>query len=128
MTAATGGRSWQVEVPLVKGIPPLSMNSRAHWARTARKAAELRVAMAWKYRAARIPRMNKVRLALYYAPPDKRKRDADNLVATLKVVKDALQDAGIVPDDTPRYVEALMPILVEPRRPAQCWVAIEEVP
>ncbi|WP_162786781.1 hypothetical protein [Janibacter anophelis] len=36
-----------------------------------------------------------------YEPPDRRRRDEDNLFATLKPLADGLVDAGVVADDTP---------------------------
>lgn len=66
-------------------------------------------------RIAGIPRrdMHKVRVTMTYLPPDKRRRDSDNLVATLKAVCDGLVDAGVVADDTPAEMEKVMPVIGE---------------
>ena len=43
---------------------------------------------------------------------DARKRDEDNVVPTLKALCDGLVDAGVVADDTPRYMVKHMPKIV----------------
>ena len=61
-----------------------------------------------------------------YRPRDKRRRDPSNLIATQKPILDGLVDAGLVPDDTPEYVNELMPKIVPPVKgePSKCWVEI----
>lgn len=77
-----------------------------------RKAAGI---LAW---SAAIPPLPKCRVELVWYVPDRRKRDADNLVWTLKPICDALSssrqphDHQIVPDDTPEFMEKLMPRIV----------------
>jgi crossover junction endodeoxyribonuclease RusA len=50
-------------------------------------------------------------VTLIYAPRDKRRRDPLNLVASLKACEDGIVDAGVIPDDTPVYIESQMPLI-----------------
>ncbi len=58
----------------------------------------------------------------------KRKRDADNLIASCKVSQDALVDAGILlSDDTEHLQIGKVDILVDPERAPLTVIEIEEV-
>lgn len=94
--------------------PPLSLNSREHWARTARTTAEVRRIVGWLAQRHRIPYRDRIAVTLVYVPADARRRDADNLVPVLKAACDGLVDAGIVDDDTPRYMVKAMPVIAAP--------------
>ncbi|WP_244278017.1 hypothetical protein [Gordonia westfalica] len=50
-------------------------------------------------------------VSLHYTPRDVRRRDADNLVPTLKAACDGLVDAGLVADDTPDLMTKQMPTI-----------------
>ncbi|MGZ4516687.1 MAG: hypothetical protein ACXVXN_02030, partial [Mycobacteriaceae bacterium] len=80
----------------------------------ARAVKELRYATALLVRAAGVPPLPRVVIELHYAPRDKRRRDALNLVATLKVAEDATVDAGVIPDDTAEFSVPTMPVLDPP--------------
>lgn len=119
------GRTWTLTLPTGR---PLTLNDRQHWAPRARQVRQLRADVAVLARAARIPACQRIAVELHYAPPDRRRRDADNLVATSKVCVDGLvKPAGIVPDDTPEYVESLMPVLDPPSRPARLWLIVQDI-
>ncbi len=104
-------RTWQLELPITK---PLSMNSRQHWRAKAKDVAAVRAAANRLAREAHIPALEQIIVELHYSPRDRRRRDALNLVATLKPCEDGLVDAGVVPDDTAEYVIPTMPILDPP--------------
>lgn len=93
-------------VPLPWAKPPLSLNDRDHWRVKARKVALARDQARWAIRAARIPAFETVHLTLHWRVPDRRRRDLDNLAATLKPVTDALVDEKCIPDDDWRHVLA----------------------
>lgn len=59
-----------------------------------------------------LPAGTRVSVGLVWVVPDKRRRDAENPVPTLKALCDGLVDAGLVPDDTPEFMEKLMPVIV----------------
>lgn len=102
---------WQFELPITK---PLSLNDRSHWSAKAAQVAELRADAGWCAKAAKIAKCQKIKVTLIYEPRDKRRRDKDNLVATLKPVVDALVDISVIPDDTPEHVEYDMPLIDVP--------------
>lgn len=99
--------------------PPLTANQRLHWAARARLTADVRRTAMLLARAAHLPRdCEHVTVALHYTPRDRRRRDADNLVPTLKAACDGLVDAGLVPDDTPDQMTKHMPVIEQPQREA----------
>lgn len=103
--------SWTIRLPYT--TPPLTLNGRMHWATKARITREVRgyVAGMAIYRK---PNQQPIHVTLVYVPRDSRRRDRDNLVATLKPCIDGLVDAGIVPDDTPDFVSWEPPVIAEP--------------
>lgn len=108
---------------------PLSMNDRLNRFMHAQRVKDVRELVHWKILAAHIPQgLDKVEVELHYAPPDARRRDEDNLVAFLKPACDAVCEAGIVMDDTPRYMTKHMPVLEPPEHPARLWLVIRELP
>lgn len=119
-------RTWTLQLPFTG---PLSMNDREHWRPKAKRVAHVRAVTALLATQARIPRLDRIAVELHYAPPDRRRRDPLNLVATLKPIEDGLVDARIVPDDTPQYVEPTMPVLDPPAgRPGSLHVVVRELP
>lgn len=108
-------REWLVELPMTR---PLSLNSRQHWRAKARDVARVRKLAAKAVADLGVPRMTYVEVELHYAPRDRRRRDADNLVATVKPCHDGLVDAGVIPDDTPEYLLPRFPVVDEPTRAA----------
>lgn len=117
--------SWSLRLPY--STPPLSLNDRRHWAAKARITREVRHATAVHAREQRIPRLEHARVQLLYIPRDKRRRDADNLVATLKPCLDGLRDAGVLEDDDASRVD--IGVLVgEPSKDPHLSLLIEEIP
>jgi len=99
---------WTLQLPFQT---QLSLNDRDHWAVAAKKKKPWREAAMVLARAARIPPCNRIRVELHYIPKQERRRDPDNLIACLKPLVDGLVDAGVVADDTERYVERVFPII-----------------
>lgn len=112
--AQARARVWAIRLPYVK--PPLSLNARQHWAARARETRRVRSDVRLLVRAARVPALARVRVQLEYTPRDARRRDTDNLVATLKAVCDGVVDAGVVPDDTPEFMGKPEPLITVPDR------------
>jgi crossover junction endodeoxyribonuclease RusA len=105
---------FELKVPLVHERPPLSANHRVHWRKKAELVAMVRDSVAWRAKQAHIGRQDHIVVALHFAPQDKRRRDASNLMPTQKAAVDGLVLAGVVEDDTARWVTELMPVLHEP--------------
>jgi crossover junction endodeoxyribonuclease RusA len=120
---------FELKVSLINEKPPLSANQREHWTVKAGLTKRVREEVAWRARAAKIGRQDHVVVQLHYAPQDKRRRDASNLMATQKPGVDGLVDAGVVPDDTARWVTELMPVIHEPNGGAKrMWLAVQTRP
>ena len=96
------GRTWTIELPA--GMPLVSLNHREHWAARNRKARGLKDAAIALARQAKIPPLERIRVTVLFDPPDRRKRDHDNLWPVAKHLTDGLVIAGVVPNDTPEYV------------------------
>ena len=118
-------RDWVIPLPWEK--PPLSLNQRLHWRVKHQWTKVLRQIAAVEVRRHGIPGLVRCRVQLAWAPPDRRVRDEDNLVATLKPLCDGLVDAGVVPDDGPAWMDKPTPMIVAPRRPPVLWLVVSEV-
>ena len=122
-------------VPLPWQTPPLSMNDRYGWQKASSVRRDIRTAMRMLAQAHQLPEHAAyVRVQLQYQPPDKRRRDTDNLTATLKPLCDALagekRDATtwpLVPDDTPEFMAKPEPIIhtKRARKPGRMWLTID---
>jgi crossover junction endodeoxyribonuclease RusA len=83
--------------------PPkeLSPNSSLHWAKKAKKKKEYRTAcwaLALEAKLIAPDGEGKIPIEITFYPPDKRHRDADNMVASIKSGLDGLADALKVND------------------------------
>jgi crossover junction endodeoxyribonuclease RusA len=80
----------------------LSPNARPHWAAKARAVKAARQRAGWlvrvsiQQRAKDWPRVN---VAMTFCPPDKRRRDLDNIIASFKAGSDGIAD-GLGIDDS----------------------------
>ena len=98
------------------------MNDRGHWAAKASRTARVRRDVMALAAAHRLPTgLARVRVQLVYVPRDRRRRDTDNLVATLKPICDALAAGtakhpgyGLVADDTPQFMAKPEPVIAAP--------------
>jgi crossover junction endodeoxyribonuclease RusA len=96
-------RTWRLSFP--NGEAPVSSNRRGHWSVRASEQKWWKDATVLLIREKRIPAVGRLDLLLEVTPPDRRRRDSDNLVALLlKPIKDGFVTAGVVPDDTDEYV------------------------
>lgn len=84
--------------------PPsaLSPNVRSHWRSHAKAKKSYRQACAWQALAQGVTAgcmpAGRVRVSMTFMPPDKRRRDLDNLIAAMKSGLDGLADALGVDD------------------------------
>lgn len=103
-------------------LPPklLSPNARTHWAARARAVKWYRTT-AW-LRCRQVigqsrPRWDRAEVRVVFMLPDKRRRDPDNLMSSLKAGWDGFVDAGLLSDDKGLvlYPPVLMVDRAEPR-------------
>lgn len=92
-------------IVLTLSLPPAgcSPNSRGHWAKKHRAVAEYRAhadaEVRRTIRASQRPRWASAELRTTWYLPDERRRDPDNLMASLKAAIDGLRDGGVLADD-----------------------------
>lgn len=92
-----------VTVVLRLPSPRLSPNSRGHWTIRAREVRKYRQLAAWTATAERPSGWVALREATILSRfwfRDRRRRDRDNLLASMKSAYDGLVDAGILEDDS----------------------------
>jgi crossover junction endodeoxyribonuclease RusA len=95
--AGTGPRTWTLTLPA--GLPLLNLNVEMHWAARRRRKQGIENAAIVLARQQRIPLLARIRVEGEYQPPDRRKRDEDNLSVSMKAAIDGIRKAGIVQDD-----------------------------
>jgi len=91
--------------------PPLNANQRLHWAQKAKATKRVRAATCWYALATKLKANSRIIVQLTWVVADKRRRDSDNIYPTFKAMCDGLVDAGIVPDDTPEYMDKRAPLI-----------------
>ena len=109
--------------------PPLSLNDRMHHMQRAKRTNQIRKDTA-RLGAGIIPRLRRCEVTLIWYVTDRKKRDAENPVPTLKAMCDALVDPlGVVPDDTPEYMVKHMPVIEwTPNGPAHMVLVVDPLP
>ncbi|WP_312905408.1 RusA family crossover junction endodeoxyribonuclease [Stutzerimonas nitrititolerans] len=89
--------------------PPkeLSPNARVHWAKKSKAAKQYRAECFLLTKKAGIaaPLADEILFALEFVPPDRRKRDDDNLLASCKALRDGVADALGIDDN--RFITQL---------------------
>jgi len=114
-----------ITVPLLWTRPPLGGNDRGHTRYRAPHIVAAHDSAAASIRKAKLPHLAGAEVTLHYRVPDKRRRDADNLAPTLKVVLDALVRADVLPDDSWVHVPAATCRIHPPdARGAAMWLTI----
>jgi crossover junction endodeoxyribonuclease RusA len=96
--------------------PPkeLSPNARLHWSRVAKAKKQYRnacwaLALEAGINPTSVPGGNRYALELMFYPPDRRQRDHDNLIASMKAGLDGLADAMGVDDRKFRLTQDVSP-------------------
>lgn len=114
----------EIDLPLHKGKPPLTLNQRLHWSEKARRTRMIRETVGWQAQAMRLGHAPHISVQLHYTTGDRRRRDSDNLVPTMKPAVDGLVDAGVVPDDDPAHVTTIMPAIYNGTGKRRLWITI----
>lgn len=119
------------ELDLPWSAPPLSLNHRRHWRANAAKVRMVRDTAHVLAKQAKIGPCTRIRVTLHYRPRDRRVRDEENSVPTLKAACDGLVDAGLVIDDAPQFMVKGMPVLHEPASVSglkpRLWLVVEPI-
>lgn len=106
--------------------PPLSLNQRLNrWERREKVSGVRDFAHYASPAKLRGANLDHITVCLVWWVNDRRVRDTDNPVATLKALCDGLVDAGIVPDDRPSHMTKLAVAIRH--RPASAGLATLEL-
>ena len=98
----TAARTWTLEFPAGMKLPTL--NDHSHWRVRYTRGEVIRKA-AWALAVqAHVPPLERIAVSAEYQPPDRRKRDEDNLTLSVKSAIDGIKAARVVPDDSSGYV------------------------
>lgn len=87
----------------VKRAALLTANERLHWRTRAAKTKALRHLSRLLHRG--VEPMQRARLDVTIAYPDRRRRDRHNLWPTVKACVDGAVDAGVLPDDDDAHLD-----------------------
>jgi crossover junction endodeoxyribonuclease RusA len=96
-------RSYRIPISRV-GMAWLTANQRLHFHAKGRVVRQWRDATAWQCRGMGLSFPGGARIIAELRFLGVRKRDPNNWADTAKAVVDGLVDAGLFPDDDPRYV------------------------
>lgn len=108
--------AWQSRVLPLAQSSMISLNSRMHHMKRAGLAKQLR---RWGYLLGRegkgVARLHltRARVVCEIAYPDRRRRDLHNLMGTIKPMVDGLIDAGLLPDDSDKFMDGPHLVCVE---------------
>lgn len=83
----------------------ISANHRTHWADKAHRTRNVR--LLGRYAARNLPAMHAAHLTVTVHPPDRRRRDLDNTMPTVKAIVDGIVDAKVLPDDNRNHLASL---------------------
>lgn len=91
--------------------------NRAHWSKGAEYKRNVEADIIWQIRAARNkgtlrPVNKKIVLHIQWHESDQR-RDVDNIVSAKKFILDAMQKAGIIPNDSRKYVAGVYDEIID---------------
>lgn len=84
--------------------PFLNANERAHWARRRDVTEHYRTATCEAAKTANVPPMLTAHITALVSFGDNRRRDVANVYPTIKACVDGLVDAGVLVDDSDKYV------------------------
>ena len=95
---------YMTEITITLPLPPreLSPNSRCHWAKKAKAVAAYREqakVAGWRIPASERPAWDIAEARTVFYVPDARRRDRDNLLASMKAAFDGIADAGLIAND-----------------------------
>ncbi len=118
-------RTFTIELP--PGLRILTLNGRQHWRARNELGQVIKDAAIIMTRKAKVPRLGRVAITAEYRPPDRRRRDADNIAAAVKYAIDGITAAGVLKGDDYRYVASVTCTLGEPCPRGQLVLHVSEV-
>lgn len=102
----------------------LSPNARSHWAALARAKKAARIEGFYAATSGLLPDDVSVSIQVTFIPPNARRRDLDNLIASIKPHLDGISDAIEIDDS--RWIWAA-PVIAKPEKPGRVVVTLTPV-
>lgn len=125
-----GPRTFTVALP--PGTELLTSNRMGKsWQKRHRIGTDIRDTVIWLCRQQRIPHLERVRIVVEFCPPPGRKRivrEAHNLAPSAKPGIDGLTKAGVLTDDSDRYVAGVEFVCGPVRPRGQLLLHVHELP
>lgn len=126
-------RVWTIVLPFCR--PPLSLNDRGNRYKLARIRNEVMHTVHTYAIAQKLPRgLDRVGIVLHWRVTDKRRRDEDNLAATVKACVDGLTGGsrnhpgfGLTVDDDWMHVTSGYAIELDRTQPPAVWLTITDL-
>lgn len=123
-------RTWRIELP--PGMELITSNHRSnHWGPRQRMTAAIKGAAIILTREAKIPHLQRVAIVAEFRPPPGRRRivrEAHNLAPSVKAAIDGVMAAGVIRDDSDKYVAEVTFRCGEPHPLGQLVLIITELP
>ena len=94
----------KLEIPgRLPGLNEIIAAAKSHYAKYSTEKKEYTEEVAWLAKKAKLPRYEKSYLVITWYEPNSR-RDPDNVMAGQKFILDGLVQAGVIPDDSQKYI------------------------
>ena len=98
----------KLEIPgRLPGLNEIIAAAKSHYAKYSNEKKEYTEEVAWLAKHARLPKFEKAYLVITWFEPDRR-RDPDNIMAGQKFIMDGLVQAGVIPDDSQKYIAGIV--------------------
>ncbi len=107
--------------PSLNTMYPSSRNGGRHLSKRGKAFKDNAYGMILEQHGIFKPFTGPIKVTIEVVPPDKRKRDLDNLI---KPTLDALVNANVMMDDS--QIKAIYATMLEPSKPGSCVVIVEE--
>lgn len=118
-------RQFTVRLPLPSA--KLSSHNNGHWKSKAPAVRKYREQALMTVKQSGVwPKFKRARVHYLFALPDRKRRDAANLVHGCKAAIDGIVDSGLIPDDCWEYLEIGSVVCVV-RRPSEVVLTFEEI-
>ncbi len=89
------------------GLNEIIAAAKSHFAKYSTEKKEYTEEVAWLAKQARLPKFEKAYFIITWYEPDLR-RDPDNIMAGQKFIMDGLVQAGVIPNDSQKYIAGIV--------------------
>ncbi len=107
------------------GLNEIIAAAKSHYAKYSTEKKAYTEEVAWLAKQARLPKLEKVYLFITWFEPDRR-RDPDNIMTGQKFILDGLVAAGVLPNDSQKYIAGIVHRFRVDRKNPRVEVVIED--